>query len=220
MEQQDKDWLLDLMAITEKELTPKQAKIVQAAIEIFPEKGFAATSTSEIAKRAGVAEGTIFRHYKTKKDLLISIVLPIISKFAVPFLAEKFVNEVFQEKSSEDMEELLRKLIKNRFEFMKKNVPLIKIILQEMAYHTEIQESFKQVFMEKVFPNFTAAVEHLRKKDKLADFPVETILRLTISTILGLLVTRFIIMPDFPWDDDKEIDYTIQFIRNGLKDIG
>ena len=48
-------------------LTEKQKRIVQAAIESFAEKGFSATSTNEIAQKAGVAEGTIFRHYKTKK---------------------------------------------------------------------------------------------------------------------------------------------------------
>lgn len=102
---------------------------------------------------------------------------------------------------------------------LKNNIALIKIFLQEIAYHEEIQESFMRQFKEKVYPNFSKAIEHVRKNDQLADFPVETILRLTISTILGFLVTRFIIMPDYPWDDEKEIEYTIQFIKNGLKDI-
>lgn len=219
MEQHDNDWIKDLMNNADEKVTPKQAKIIEAAIEIFSEKGYAATSTSEIAKKAGVAEGTIFRHYKTKKELLISIVLPVISKFAVPFLTDKFVNEVFQEKSSEDMDELLNKLVKNRFEFVKENIALIKIVLQEIAYHEEIQERFKKQFVEKVYPNFKKTVEHIQTKDQLVDFPVETILRLTISTILGFLITRFIIMPDYSWDDDKEIEYTIQFIRNGLREI-
>ncbi len=219
MGQLDKEFIKDLMEVTEKELTPKQAKIVQAAIEIFSEKGFAATSTSEIAKRAGVAEGTIFRHYKTKKDLLISIVLPVISKFAVPFFAEKFLNEVFHDENLEDIEGLLRILIKNRFEFVKNNVPLIKILLQEMAYHSEIQENFKKVFVTKVLPKFQATVKHFQKQNQIVDFPVATVLRLTMTTIIGFLVTRFIIMPDYPWDDEKEIEYTIQFVRNGLKEI-
>lgn len=45
----------------------RNKKIILAAIQAFAEKGYASTSTSEIAKNAGVAEGTIFRHYKTKK---------------------------------------------------------------------------------------------------------------------------------------------------------
>lgn len=214
------DWLVDLMSMTtDEQLTPGQVKIVRAATEIFAEKGFSAASTSEIAQRAGVAEGTIFRHYKTKKDLLFSIVLPIISKIAVPFLAEKLVQEVFQGRELHSMEDMLRELVKNRFDFVKKNVPLFKIILQEIPYHPEIQASFKKVFMEKVYPNFVARMEQFRRQEQLADFPVETVLRLTLSTILGLIVTRFIVLPDHPWDDEQEIEYTIQFLRNGLRAV-
>ncbi len=47
-------------------------RILEAAVDMFGEKGYASTSTSEIAKRAGVAEGTIFRYYKTKKRFITS----------------------------------------------------------------------------------------------------------------------------------------------------
>ncbi len=39
----------------------------------------------KLQKRAGVAEGTIFRYYKTKKDLLLAVVMPTLTKFAAPF---------------------------------------------------------------------------------------------------------------------------------------
>ncbi|MDP4107839.1 MAG: helix-turn-helix domain-containing protein, partial [Bacillota bacterium] len=44
-------------------MTEKQQKIVETAIQMFADKGYASTSTAEIAKAAGVAEGTIFRHF-------------------------------------------------------------------------------------------------------------------------------------------------------------
>ena len=70
----DKDIQFDELLDNGDELTEKQKKIIVSAIQSFAEKGYSATSTSEIAKKAGVAEGTIFRHYKTKKDLLLAIV--------------------------------------------------------------------------------------------------------------------------------------------------
>lgn len=51
----------------ESEMTEKQRNILRASVKLFAEKGFHASSTAEIAKEAGVAEGTIFRHYKSKK---------------------------------------------------------------------------------------------------------------------------------------------------------
>lgn len=59
---------LRLLAISQEEkMTPKQIAILEAAIEIFSDKGYSAAATSEIAQKAGVAEGTIFRYYKTKR---------------------------------------------------------------------------------------------------------------------------------------------------------
>ncbi|MDP4171296.1 MAG: helix-turn-helix domain-containing protein, partial [Bacillota bacterium] len=52
----DEDLILQQLLNEDDILTEKQKKIIVAAIESFSEKGFAATSTSEIAKKAGVAE--------------------------------------------------------------------------------------------------------------------------------------------------------------------
>ena len=53
-----------------KALTDKKENILSAALELFANEGYNATSTSSIAKKAGVSEGLIFRHFKNKKGLL------------------------------------------------------------------------------------------------------------------------------------------------------
>lgn len=54
-------------------MTEKQEKILEAALQLFAEQGYAATSTSKVAKEAGVSEGLIFRHFKNKEGLLEAI---------------------------------------------------------------------------------------------------------------------------------------------------
>ncbi|MGH3240651.1 MAG: TetR/AcrR family transcriptional regulator [Spirillospora sp.] len=49
-----------------------RARILAAAEEVFAERG-ASASTEEVAARAGVAIGTVFRHFPTKRDLLAAI---------------------------------------------------------------------------------------------------------------------------------------------------
>lgn len=54
-------------------MTEKQEKILQAALQLFAQEGFHATSTSKVAKAAGVSEGLIFRHFGNKEGLLQAI---------------------------------------------------------------------------------------------------------------------------------------------------
>lgn len=48
-----------------------QARIVAAALSLFQSRGFDATTTKEIARKAGIAEGTVFNYFKTKDDIAL-----------------------------------------------------------------------------------------------------------------------------------------------------
>ena len=47
----------------------RRGQIIDAALELFSEKGFSGTKTREIAELAGISETLIFQHFKTKGDL-------------------------------------------------------------------------------------------------------------------------------------------------------
>jgi AcrR family transcriptional regulator len=52
----------------------RQAEVLDAAAQIFREKGYHETSTAEIAERAGVVEGTVYRYFATKRELLVQVI--------------------------------------------------------------------------------------------------------------------------------------------------
>jgi AcrR family transcriptional regulator len=210
----DQDLILQQLFDDADGLTEKQKKIILAAIDSFSEKGFAATSTSEIAKRAGVAEGTIFRHYKTKKDLLLAIVAPTMAKFLAPFII-KDLNKVLHTKY-DSYEDFLRAMIKNRIEFLKGNISLIKILLQEIPFQPDLQAQFKAHIVPKVYERFKELIQHYQEKGEIIDLPPYTVVRFAASTIFGYLIGRYLLFPEFPWDEELEIERTIQFIMHGL----
>jgi TetR/AcrR family transcriptional regulator, fatty acid metabolism regulator protein len=63
----------------------KHHRILDAAVKVFARKGFFQSRISEIAREAGVADGTIYLYFKNKDDLLISIfeikMQEVISRF-------------------------------------------------------------------------------------------------------------------------------------------
>src|SRR5690349_21722715 len=70
----------------------RPAEIVQAAYEVFSEKGFAAAKLDEIAKRAGVSKGALYLYFETKQDIFEAVVkdavapnIGAIEQFALNF---------------------------------------------------------------------------------------------------------------------------------------
>src|SRR5438045_8538977 len=59
---------LDSRAMTQADLT--RQRLIRAALELFTTAGYHLTTTPLIAKKAGVAEGTIYRHFDSKQHLL------------------------------------------------------------------------------------------------------------------------------------------------------
>lgn len=59
----------------------KAVQIAKAALRLFSQKGFKATTVEEIAKAAGMGKGTIYAYYKTKEDIFVGTVRLWISGF-------------------------------------------------------------------------------------------------------------------------------------------
>ncbi len=72
-------------------MTEKKEKILEAALHLFAKEGYAATSTSKIAKVAGVSEGLIFKHFRNKNNLLLELMIQTqetINKLFSPIFRE------------------------------------------------------------------------------------------------------------------------------------
>lgn len=68
---------------TEEELAAceKYQRILDAAVEVIAERGYFHSPVSEIAKRAGVADGTVYLYFKSKDDVLRTAIDTTFAKF-------------------------------------------------------------------------------------------------------------------------------------------
>ena len=80
----------------------KEKKILQAALNLFIERGFHDTPTSLIAKKADVATGTLFHYFKSKEDLINELYLD-----AKNSLFQELIKEIGEETPDEEKLELL-----------------------------------------------------------------------------------------------------------------
>jgi AcrR family transcriptional regulator len=59
-----------------------RAKILDVALELIAERGFAGTSTRELAERLGFTKAALYYHFRTKDDLLSALVAPSLAELA------------------------------------------------------------------------------------------------------------------------------------------
>lgn len=95
----------------------KRNALLQAALELFAENGFNGSPTALIAKRAGVASGTLFFHFKNKEELIHELFRQIRTKIdknvAASFQSQLPIRERFLQASSK----ALRYFLENPEEF-------------------------------------------------------------------------------------------------------
>ncbi|MEC9373950.1 MAG: helix-turn-helix domain-containing protein [Planctomycetota bacterium] len=52
----------------------RRAQLLETAVKLFAERGYAGATTAELAKAAGVTEPIIYRHFQSKRDLFIALI--------------------------------------------------------------------------------------------------------------------------------------------------
>jgi len=201
----------------EEEMTEKQKSILQASIRLFAEKGFHASSTAEIAKEAGVAEGTIFRHYKSKKDILLAVVAPVLVKFAAPFVLRD-VRTILATRENKPFAQLLTELYRNRLELLQANEKHFRIILQEAFFHEEIREALISTVFHEARNIALPLIEARIASGELRQLPSDAVFRMMVSSMLGLFLFKHVLTPEQFRErtDEEQIALTVDLLMNGI----
>jgi len=123
----------------------RKEKILFAALKLFANEGYDATSTSKIAKAAQVSEGLIFRHFTNKKGLLEAILTE----------SEKRVQQIFQPIINEtDPKQVLRLTIEAPYQSKKKDFDFWRLVFK-LKWDTNYNNPNKMNFvLEKLTESF------------------------------------------------------------------
>lgn len=200
----------------EESITKRQWQILEAAMKVFSEKGFQGSRTSEIAKEAEVAEGTIFRYYKTKKDLLIGLLIPLIIKFFKP-LAIKSAETIIENKKNKPIDELMEELLLDRLNLVYSNFPLIKTIFMEAAYQPELLKTIQKNLGPKVIPFINNFMEQNIENENFRNIDPMLMTRTIMSLLLGYIILGNVFPNYFSSkNDEEEIKQIVDIFLHGV----
>jgi AcrR family transcriptional regulator len=200
----------------EENITKRQWQILEAAMKVFSEKGFQGSRTSEIAKEAEVAEGTIFRYYKTKQDLLMGLLIPLIIKFFRPLII-KSAERIMENKEDKPINEVMEELFLDRLNLINQNFSLIKTIFMEAAYQPELLKTIQKNLAAKIIPFINTFVEDNIEKGNFKEKESMLITRTIMSLLMGYIVLSNT-FPDFfsGENDGEEIKKIVDIFLNGV----
>ena len=198
-----------------KTMTAKRKKILETSIDLFAKKGYANTSTTEIAKAAGVAEGTIFKHFGTKKNLLLSSISPFIFEYVLPEMIMDFENADIKE-IYPDFRSFVHDLIYDRFNFMDENYKILHILLAEVLYREELRAQIIDALTPHIMNSFNYVLDYFKSHNMIKDIDNGFIFRTIFINMGGYIVLKYIIKPDDQYDDEKEFKQIEELIVNAF----
>lgn len=154
-----------------------EQKILEASIKVFTEKGYLGSSTKEIAEVAGVAEMTLFRKFKSKKNLFESMIQSTL---------EHELKSVLEIDMFLEFTEFIHTLLHTLLTNLSKNIELIRMIIQE-SIQGRIPNNLNYIDLisKKVKGNIN---DYLKKQGKTPDSGLDII-------ITGLLLQYAVLTP-------------------------
>ncbi|MBZ0279183.1 MAG: TetR/AcrR family transcriptional regulator [Anaerolineae bacterium] len=197
--------------MTEKTIDPIQKQLIaarrnqilEAAIKVFAEKGFHPTTIKDIARAAGIADGTIYNYFENKTALMIGI-LDLMNE-------SDQRDEDFSKFTEIDFRTFMKTYLQHRLKVLKAdNFEIFRVVISEIMVNKELRELHYHKIIE---PTFVMAEKYFQlwaQEHILKPVDISLTMRAISGMVLGLILehimgdqtleTRWDELPDFLTD--------------------
>jgi AcrR family transcriptional regulator len=157
--------------------------ILQAAYELFLEKGYAATSMRELAERSGLALGSIYNHFENKQA--------IFSKLIIDRHPFHQILPLLLSTPGETVEEFVRNAARSMLDELGRRPDFIKLLFIEMVEFNG--RNFPEMF-NVVFPQILPLIQRFQtSQDKMRPIPPFILFRAFLGLFFSFYMTEFLL---------------------------
>ena len=198
-----------------KDLTPKMKDILKASLTLFSEKGYSNTSTKDIARTANVGEGTIFKHFGSKENLLYSTLIPLL-KHTLAQEWHKELSSVTSNLESYTFEEFLFEVLESKVTHADDMIKVFKILYMEVLYQEDLRKNLLGLIPNDLIMEINEVLNYYKKTHQIVDLPNKELFRFLVGNLMTFILTNDII-PLNQEEKMKEMNHLIVFLTKGLK---
>jgi len=166
-----------------KEARP--GEIVAAALEVFVERGFAATNLADVARRAGVTKGTVYLYFESKEVLFKAVVRETI----VPVIAK---GEELARSFTGSARELLERLVREYWRLVGETAlaGIPKLMLAEAATFPELTRFYYEEVVTRGHRLMAGVIERGIANGEFRPVDVALAAKLAMSPLMHAVVVR------------------------------
>lgn len=186
----------------------KRELIIEAAIQVFSQKGYHNTRMEEIAQAAGIGKGTIYEYFDSKLHLFQSMMEDSLQVY--------FRRMEAQRSGQMPMSGRIRLLVESHIRFCLENRELTKVLFGEAeAPDKELMEWAMAMRKDKLERMQSLLVEGIEKGELRSDLDLHM---LSFSILHTLAAFWFpLVMEDWQMDPELLARQYADFVMNGLK---
>jgi AcrR family transcriptional regulator len=178
----------------------RREQILETALKLFAERGFDATSTRQIAKEVGIAEGLIFHYFPTKASLLTAI---LEDRLEGRRAFRTRLRPLLEDAGGKPAPEVLRAVASGWLATLRRDEAFVIVLFATAQTNPEVRQAWQGLIREgtELLTGYLAArVEagELRK-----DLPLETAATMFVSSLIIFFLAHRD-LPDPEWHEQSE----------------
>ena len=159
----------------------RRTQILDAAITVFSEKGFHRATIKEIARVAGIADGTIYTYFASKDEVLLAVL--------------DRLNETTERRQQfvlgdeQDLKAFFRAYLQQRMALLWPNAEVFRAVLPELLVNGELR---RQYYEQVLAPTIAVGEQFVQEQSEQPQINIPLTVRAIAGTLLGLLLLQLL----------------------------
>jgi len=159
----------------------RRKQILDAATQVFAEKGFHRATIKDIARVAGIADGTIYTYFASKDEVLLAVL--------------DRLNETTERKQQfvlgdeQDLKAFFRAYLQQRMALLWPNAEVFRAVLPELLVNGELR---KRYYEQVLAPTIAVGEQFFQAQSEQLQINIPLTVRAIAGTLLGLLLLQLL----------------------------
>lgn len=161
------------------EVSDRRSRILTRAQQVFAEKGFRTAEVQDIAVAAGVSKATIYKLFRSKEEILVTVVEENFAELRQIMLANMV--------GPEQPMARLRKVLYKTAEYLEQNRAFCRVLVCDAGEFMPVIRRLYNGLVQESTPLADAFFAHLRKRGDIPDLSTPELMKLLTNAGIGVL---------------------------------